>query len=337
MTPRGSRSATWRVAMAMRRALARHRERLGSGVLLLAVSGGADSMAMLLASAEVGARVRRRMVAAHFSHGLRPTADPRERAAVRRAAESLGVPFMSDAAQSPSDEAGAREARYRFLADAAHAHGAVAVLTAHTQDDQAETVLLRLTRGSGLRGAGAIRECSERSVHGRTLTLLRPLLRVTRADTEAVCAEAGIRPARDATNRSSRYARNRVRLRVLPELTTLNPHVRAALAGFAERAADDDALLDQLAAEAVSEVEERSASGVSWPKSALRTLPPALLPRVLERAWRSLQGDGATLGHQKLAQAAHIVARGGRLSLGRGGSLTVGPGPVARMTIERND
>ena len=335
MTPPGTRGATRRVAMAMRRALVRHREQLGGGTLLLAVSGGADSMAMLLACAEVGARTRGRMLAAHFSHRLRPTADRRERAAVRRVAESLGVPFTSGTAQSPSDEAGARDARYRFLAGVAAEHRAAAILTAHTQDDQSETVLLRLTRGSGLRGAGAIRECSERSVDGRTLTLLRPLLHVTRTETEAVCAEAGIRPAHDATNRSLRYARNRVRLRVLRELTALNPHVRAALAGFAERAADDDALLDQLAKDAVSGVEERSASSVTWPKSALRALPPALLPRVLERAWRSLHGDGATLGHQKLAQAAHVVARGGRLSLGRDGSLSVGPGPSARMTVER--
>ena len=335
MTPPSARSATRRVAMAMRRSLARHRERLGGGALLLAVSGGADSMAMLLACAEIGARARRRMVVAHFAHGLRPAADRRERAAVRRAAGALGMPFTSGAAQSPSDEAGARDARYRFLAQTAAEREAVAVLTAHTQDDQAETVLLRLTRGSGLRGAGAIRECSERTVDGRTLSLLRPLLSVTRADTEAVCAEAGIRPARDATNRSLRYARNRVRLRVLRELSALNPHVRAALASFAERAADDDALLDRLAEDAVGGTEERSASSVSWPKSALRALPPALLPRVLERAWRSLHGDGATLGHRKLAQAAHVVARGGRLSLGRDGSLSVGPGPLARMTVER--
>ncbi len=294
-------------------------------------------MAMLLASAEIGARTRRRMVAVHFSHGLRPTADRRERASVRRAAASLGVLFTSGATRSPADEAGAREARYRFLAEASAAYNAAAVLTAHTQDDQAETVLLRLARGSGLHGAGAIRECSERSVGGRTLTLLRPLLRVTRTDTEAVCAEAGVRPARDATNRSLRYARNRVRIRVLRELAALNPRVRAALAGFAERAADDDALLDQLAGEAVRDVEERAASSVGWPKSTLRALPPALLPRVLERAWRSLQGDGATLGHRKLAQAAHVVARGGRLSLGRGGRLSVGPGPLARMTIEREE
>ncbi len=329
MTPPASR----RVAMAMRRAVARHEDRLGGGALLLAVSGGADSLAMLLACAETGARLRNRMIAARFSHGLRPAADRRERAAVRRAAASLGVPFLSGAAQSPPDEAGARDARYRFLAEAASDCGAVAVLTAHTRDDQAETLLLRLARGSGLRGAGAIREFSVRDVAGRPLAVLRPLLRVSRADAEAVCAEAGLRPARDATNRSLRYARNRVRLRVIPELAAVNPNARGALAGFAERAADDDALLDQLAADAVRAVEERSPSAVCWPKSALRALPAPLLARVLEAAWRSLRGEGATLGHEKLAQSARVVARGGRLSLGKGAAFAVGPGPLARLSL----
>lgn len=330
MTP----TATRRAAMAMRRAIARREERLGGGPLLLAVSGGADSMAMLLACAEIGERLRKRMTAAHFAHGLRPSADRRERAAVRRAAESLGVPFVSGAGQSPRDEAGARDARYRFLAQAA-AGCAAAVLTAHTQDDQAETALLRLARGSGLRGAGAIREYSERNVDGLPLVLLRPMLRVSRADTEAVCAEAGVRPARDATNRSPRYARNRMRLRVLPELAYVNPNVRAALAGFAERAAQDDALLDQLARDAVSAVEERSPSSVRWPKGALRSLPAPLFARVLEAAWRALRGDGATLGHEKIAQAARVVARGGRLSLGKGAAFAVGPGPLACMSLDQ--
>ena len=329
MTPPAAR----RVAMAMRRAVARHEERLGGGALLLAVSGGADSLAMLLACAEVGARLRKRIAAARFSHGLRPAADRRERAAVRRAAESLGVPFLSGAAQSPPDEAGARDARYRFLAQAAADCGAATVLTAHTQDDQAETTLLRLARGSGLRGAGSIREFAVRAVDGRPLALLRPLLRVSRADTEAVCAEAGLRPARDATNRSLRYARNRMRLRVLPELAIVNPNATAALAGFAERAAQDDALLDQLAKDAARGFEERSPSAVYWPKSALRELSAPLLARVLEGAWRSLQGEGATLGHEKIAQCARVVARGGRLSLGKGAALTVGPGPFARLAL----
>ncbi len=329
----GPRPATKRVAMAVRRALARHGGSLGHGRLVLAVSGGADSMAMLLAVAEVGARLRKRMAVAHFAHGLRPWADRRERALVRRAAADLGLPFEAGQGQTRPSEAAARDERYRFLGQVAAEYDAVGVLTAHTQDDQAETVLLRLTRGAGLRGAGAIRELSSRVVDGRELTLLRPLLSVSRADTEAVCGEAGVSPARDASNRSLRYARNRVRLRVLRELGELNPDVRAALAGFAERAAEDEELLEVLAREAVAEFEERSPWSISWPKAELRRLPRPLLARVLESAWRSLQGEGATLGRRKLDQAALVIARGGKASLGRGGSLTVGPGPMARMAV----
>ena len=375
MTADATRPATKRVAMAMRRALARRRAALGRAPLVLAVSGGADSMAMLLACAEIGARVRSRLVVAHYAHGLRPTADRRERALVRRHAERLGLPFVAGAGRTAPDEAAARDARYGFLAEVAAERGASAVLTAHTQDDQAETVLLRLARGAGLRGAAAIRELSSRIVpsipppflgegqgrgqgrhatpppnlreghhftpppflgeeQGRPLTLLRPLLAVSRADTEAVCAEAGVAPARDASNRTLRYARNRVRLRVLRELAALNPDVRAALAAFAERAAEDDALLDRIARDAVAGCEERTPEGVSWPKAELRRLPAPLLARVIESAWRDLHGDGATLGRRKLAQAAAVVARGGEASLGRHSRLVVDAGERARIVVE---
>ncbi len=332
MSPGAPRPATRRVALAMRRAIARHAERLGSGRLVLAVSGGPDSLAMLLACAEVGVRLRSRLAAAHFSHGMRPWSDRRERALVRRTAERLGIPFEAGEGDAGRSEASARDARYRFLAQAASAHGASAVATAHTQDDQAETLLLHLTRGAGLRGAGAVRELSSRTVEGREIVLLRPLLRVSRSDTEAVCAEAGVAPARDGSNRQLRFARNRVRLRALRELAEVNSDVRAALAGFAERAADDDALLERLAEDAVAGFEERSRQRVSWPKAELRKLPAPLLARVLEKAWRGLQGEGATLGRRKLAQASQVVARGGQASLGKGARLTVGPGPLAQMT-----
>ena len=173
-------------------------------------------------------------------------------------------------------------------------------------------------------------------MNGQPLTLLRPLLSVSRADTEAVCAEAGLRPAHDASNRSLRYARNRVRLRVLRELAVVNPDVRAAFAAFARTAAEDNDLLEQMAADAVSSCEERSPTSVSWPKSALRALPRPLLARVLERAWREMRGGGATLGQRKIEQAMHIVARGGHVALGDGGNLDVGPGPLARMSLSED-
>ncbi len=326
------RTETKRVAHAMRRAIVRNAERLGQGRLALGVSGGPDSLAMLLACEELGARLRARLVVAHFSHGLRPWSDRQEQALVRRAAVRLGLPFAAGEGYSGSSEASAREARYRFLGQVAAAYEASAVATAHTQDDQAETVLLRLARGTGLRGAGAVREMSARNVDGRELVLLRPLLQVTRAQTEAVCAEAGVAPARDGSNRRLRYARNRVRLRALKELAEVNGDVRSALAGFAERAAEDDALLERLARDAAARFEARSAGRVSWPKAELRKLPAPLQARALESAWRGLQGEGATLGHRKLEQAMRVVARGGEVSLGKGGRFVVGPGPLALMT-----
>ena len=322
--------ATRRVARALRRSLREHDAELGVGPLVLAVSGGADSLALLLAATASPTAGSRWLVVAHFSHGLRPSAERREEALVRRVAAERGVDVRHERATVPPTEAGAREARYGFLARAARATGAAAVVTAHTRDDQAETLLLRLARGTGLRGAGAIRALSSRDashalgVDG-TLLLLRPLLDVTHADTLAVCAEAGVRPASDGSNRSLRFARNRVRHRVLPELARVHPEAAAALARFADGARADDDLLRQLAHEAVVDTEERSAEQVTWSRPALVALPRPLLARVLQAAWEQVRGPGASLTEAKLAAAGRLLCApdGGRLSLGGGVCLVV--------------
>ena len=192
---------TRRVALALRRVIARHEDALGTGALVFAVSGGPDSMGMLLACRDIGIKLRSRVVVAHFSHGLRPTSDQRECRLVERAAKALGVRFVAGQDQVRAPEADARESRYRFLSAVASDLGTAVVLTAHTEDDQAETVLLKLTRGAGLRGAGAIRELSTRFAGNNEIVLLRPLLSMNRGDMEAVCREARISPARDASNR----------------------------------------------------------------------------------------------------------------------------------------
>lgn len=330
---RQSGSTGRRVAMIVRRVMVRYQLELGRGRLVLAVSGGADSMALLLASRNVGQRLRQRFVVAHFAHGLRPRGDVREEALVRRISEDLGLPFFSGSGHVKGDESSARDARYLFLGDVARASGASAVLTAHTQNDQAETVLFRLTRGTGLRGAGAIRELSRRDVGNGHIQLLRPMLGVTRAETEAVCFEEGITPAQDRSNRSMRYARNRIRLRVIPELAHVNPEVKAALAAFAEEAAEDAELLEVMAADRASSFEERDPCSITWPKAELRGMPSGLLKRVLERGWRHLVGPNATLGRRKLEQAHRVIMKGGRVSLGRRGSLTIGSGSEVCMRI----
>ena len=231
--------ATLRLGQLVLRVVRRNDSKLADGPLVLAVSGGTDSLAMLLATATVRESLGREIVVAHFSHGLRKSAEKREAALVRRIARELGLPLEHEQAETGRSEASARNARYAFFGRVASSRGAALIATAHTLNDQSETLLLRLTRGTGLRGAGAIREFSRRQLgqtNGEQLTLLRPTLGATRADTEEVCAEWELKPASDGTNRSVRYARNRVRRRVLPELAQINPDAGGALAAFAATA-----------------------------------------------------------------------------------------------------
>ncbi len=315
--------ATARLTRAVRSALREGRLLAGDRPLVLAVSGGADSLALLWAAAH--ALGPQRLVVAHFSHGMRPAAQRREAALVRQAARSLGVRLAhGEAACAPGSEAAAREARYAFLALTAHAEGACAVATGHTRDDQAETVLLRLVRGTGLRGVGAMRTLAPLP-GAPDVPLLRPLLTVGRADTEDACAEAGWRYASDGSNRSLAYARNRVRRRVLPELERAHAGAASALARFARSAQADADALDALAAAAVAGAEERTAVSVRWPRERLTALSAPLLARVLEAAWRHLTGPSATLSAARLEAAGRLVAnpKGGALDLGGGMRLNV--------------
>jgi tRNA(Ile)-lysidine synthase len=216
----------------------------------------------------------------------------------------------------------------------ASAHHASAVLTAHTQDDQAETLLLRLTRGTGLRGAGAVRELSHRRIDGARVTLLRPLLTASREATLATCVEWDVTPASDGSNRSMRYARNRVRRRVLAELAQINPDVRAALAAFASYAQADDDLLERLARDAVAGDELRGSDGVRWSTATLSGLPAPLLARVLQAAWASLRGEGAVLARTKITAVGRIIAgRAGVVELAGGGTVMVEQDRVTMRSV----
>jgi tRNA(Ile)-lysidine synthase len=323
----GQTPATLRLGQLILRAVRRNADGLGSGPLILAVSGGTDSLAMLLATATVRESLGREIVVAHFSHGLRKSAEKHEAAMVRRVARELQIPLEHEQAQTGPSEASARDARYAFFGRVIASRHAALVATAHNQNDQAETLLLRLSRGTGLRGAGAIREFSRRRLDKATsdeLPLLRPILAATRADTEQVCAEWPFTPASDGTNRSVRYARNRVRLRVLPELAQINPGVTGALAAFADGANEDDALLAKLAAEAVAGVEHVEQDRVTWAAHVLRELPVPLLVRVLQPAWAALRGAGAALSQAQITSIVQVLRRGsGATDLGLGATFAV--------------
>lgn len=250
-------------------------ERVGA-----AVSGGADSTALLhvlaCAAREVGITVH----ALHVDHGLRDTS-AREARFVAALATDLGVPFTVRrvAVQRPprgSLEAAAREARYGALEAAAREAGCPWIATGHTLDDQAETVILRMLRGTGTGGLGGIPP-----VQG---TLIRPLLSCTGAEVRAWLAERGIDWQEDPSNRDLSMERNWVRHVLLPEMQTRRAGVARTLARLAEHARADEAHLDDLAEEAFSRV-EAAPWGVLLGERELRSLPRALATRVVRKAF----------------------------------------------------
>jgi tRNA(Ile)-lysidine synthase len=201
------------------------------GPVVVAVSGGADSTALLLILAELAEDFGLVLHVAHFDHRTRPKESAEDADFVAKLANRIGAPIRVGRADKPTKtEDAARIARYEFLRRAASEIGATAIATGHTRDDQAETVLLHLTRGSGLAGLAGMRPLRE--------GIARPLLAIGRTDTVAVCRAARIRPRIDPTNRSLKFARNRVRLEVLPELAKVNPRAAEAIARFAEAAAE---------------------------------------------------------------------------------------------------
>lgn len=247
------------------------------GLLLVALSGGPDSLALAAATAFEAPRAGLRAGAVVVDHALQPdSAQVAERAAQQ--ARDLGLePVLVrrvSIGSAGGPEAAARDARYAALADAAAKTGAAAILLGHTLDDQAETVLLGLARGSGAT-----------SLHGMDAViglLRRPLLGIRRATTEQACADAGLEPWHDPHNDDRAYARVRVRHDLVPVLEeSLGPGVAEALARTAEQLREDDAALQHLAEEVAEDLADHAEAGISLSVPGLAANPAAVRQRII--------------------------------------------------------
>lgn len=251
-----------------------------SPFVLVALSGGPDSLALAAATSFEAPRAGCRAGAVIVDHGLQSdSAGIAERAAAQ--ARDLGLePVLVrrvtvGAVGGP--EAAARTARYEALDAAAEETGAAAILLGHTLDDQAETVLLGLARGSG---AASLQGMTPESGRYR-----RPLLGLRRATTEAFCVDSGLTPWRDPHNDDPAFTRVRVRRAVLPVLEReLGPGVAEALARTAEQLREDSDALDRFAEEVAEDLAEHTEAGIALPVAALAANPPALRQRLIRLA-----------------------------------------------------
>lgn len=272
-----------------------------SDPVVVACSGGADSLALLVLTRRAGLDP----IVVHVDHGLRDDsgADAEFVAAVAAARDLRAEIRRVDIEPGSNLEARARDARYAELERVREQYGAGVILVAHTADDQAETVLLNLMRGAGTTGLGGM--------PSRRAAVLRPLLRLRRTDTEAVCAEAGLEPVVDPMNQDLSFQRVWVRNEVLPLMTRgVGRDVVGVLASQAELLRAEADFLDELAEE-------------SWPGEAgattvgLLTLPPVLARRALRR-WL-----GAPPPRQAEVEAVLAVARGERRAVDLAGGRRV--------------
>jgi tRNA(Ile)-lysidine synthase len=267
-------------------------------IVLVACSGGADSLALLAATVFEGHKIDVHVVGVTVDHGLQEQSAAQTQHVVQQmgalgADETVSV-RVDVHASGQGPEAAAREARYAVLEEVADRMGSGTVLLGHTLDDQAETVLLGLARGSGGRSLAGMRRGFD--------VFRRPLLDITRAQTEAACRAEGIEWWSDPHNEDPRFTRSRVRNRVLPVLEEeLGPGVSAALARTAELLQEDSRGLDEIADRARGEVQGES--GIACRK--LETYPVAVQNRVLRRAAIEAGSPASQLFR------VHVLALGG--------------------------
>ncbi|MEA2575690.1 MAG: tRNA(Ile)-lysidine synthase [Chloroflexia bacterium] len=300
--------------------------------LVVAVSGGADSLALLSILRELrGTHAQDTLHVAHLDHGFRGEESEADAHFVEELAGEWGltctitrfdVPAYA-ASRKLSAEDAARRLRYAFLAGVAEEHGGT-VAVAHHADDQAETVLMHLLRGTGISGLAGMRMLSDlpvdvedpslRQLRGTETTstarLFRPLLGTWRVDIEAYCKEIGLSPRHDATNRDPAYRRNYVRHIVLPALEAVSPQVKRNLFRLANIAAADDDVLESLAHQEwdrlVVQVESDARTTIS--SEALASLPLGVARRVVIRVLRTVAGKVEDIDFRQVESALQVLS-----------------------------
>lgn len=279
--------------------------------ILLGVSGGMDSLALMIGLKNLGFN----LIIAHVDHGLRPESQEEARY-VHQLAESQGLPFYSQRmdvskiaeAEGQSIEEAAREVRYQFLFKRARAQQCQAVAVAHHADDQVETILMHFMRGAALPGLTGMPHRRIMSQWDNHIPLVRPLLEIWRKEIEAYVAEIGLTPCYDMSNLDTTYYRNRIRHELIPILETYNPKIKAVIWRMAEVLQEEERCLEFLTQEAyhqclVSDSDDR----ITLNLTAFINLSTALKRRVLRHAIAQLRQDLRDIGYESITRGISFL------------------------------
>ena len=294
--------------------------------ILLACSGGQDSSALLHALNRIALDVGIDLTVAHFNHMLRNGESDSDEKHVRDQAARLDLPIVvgRPASSLTGDEASARQARLRFLAEAAVERQIGWVATGHTLSDQAETILLRLTRGSGLRGVAGMNvvDAFPLEDYKDRLRVVRPLLDRPREATERYCVANEWSYMVDRTNLTEDYSRTRIRHKVLPILASLNLDALAAIGRFADIAREQDGFVECLAHDWLDQYGTVCDGLLSLPHQELAGVHRGLQRMVIRLAIQGVRGNLNDVSLAEVDRVLEVVAGGKTASANLLGGIT---------------
>lgn len=285
-------------------------------VLIVAVSGGPDSLALLYSLWRIAQTRNIRLHGAHLDHRLRGPASDADAAFVAQTFERLCIPYTLEKAEAAekrrrenlSIEDAARRLRHKFFAQVAADQGTDAVTLGHTMDDQAETVLLHLVRGAGLTGLRGMSHVSDMDVYGRNLILIRPLLGVTRKETAEFCRRIGVEPRVDETNFSTRLTRNRIRLELLPLMEQINPAVKDSLVRLSRSVAVDLAFLEGEIDDVLDSTMRLTDGVASINRERFLALHPSIRNHLIRRAFLLVRNDMVDLRQSHVEEIVRLIS-----------------------------
>ncbi len=301
---------------------------IGRETLIVGVSGGPDSVCLLHLLAELKEPLGVELHIAHLNHMLRSDESEADAEYVSRLSRRLGIAATIEAREVESYhtehhlsiEEAAREVRYQFFADVASSVGVNRIVLGHTKDDQVETILMHLLRGTGAYGLQGMRPLTTWKSNRGALTLVRPLLEVGRRETEAYCREHCLYPRTDSSNLSTSYLRNRVRHELIPQLQSYNPNVTEALIRAAHILAGDLSFFEQQISEMWDSIVSKQNGVLAFNTKTLAQLHPALQRYLIREVLKQLLGSTKDIEWKHIENiiSALSLPPGKRLSLPKG-------------------